>query len=359
MKYKIEDFLENRKYITKKQSEFYLKTGYLQTNNKKSIQKSFERHYTTFKWLRKKKGQPLMFELGEPRLIDIDNDKRHSYDYFVKSAHHAIHNTLIDMAQSKNEDDDMIAWMTPLHWMGCKDLIPIKFIELCSDEYESDYKSDNEHEKNPILREYIRLRKRFASDIFKKVKRYFDFKTVPALKVEYGSRLLNDFEIKQYENFKEKLRTKYGYVEPIPFRRQTEEMILWADAESKYIKDELDGSNIYTVYQINLINFLDKEYVSDPDPEKFKLLFKDKMDKNLIDRECKYIKKRQLNEELIDIESNKIKKCLMRGEVFVATKSMDNRFGFGSTSKENVRLYDNKRMQIEAQVRNLKSIPIN
>lgn len=369
-RYIIDDFLDNEKFITKKQKEAYIKEGRFEGNSKKSIKKAFERYYTSFEWGRKKKGQPMYFELGEKRNIPISNDKRTSVQTteITEICIKAIKSVLTEESKKETQeyqesDNGFINYnfknnlgrlaLTPMGWFVASGLIEDDFRKFCNNHYDSDpTKSD----KYWTEKYYAELKSKRIREEFRKIKRKFHFIKIPVLVYEDQSPVLMGIRDNAIlEMFLKELDKNPLCEKPRPFRNITNKAKTYNDLLGKYLKERFGTDKMYYVYQLKIRDY-GVEKISNDDIEKFRSIIKDSTDRKMLEHQSaisieyaanclarmevlEYHGNPDIDKTIDNISSKPLSRIVSERGVFPTFISLDKELGFGDTSKENIEYF--------------------
>ena len=375
-RYIIDDFLDNEKFITKKQKETYIKEGRFQGNSKKSIQLAFERYYESFKWLRKKKGQPMKFELGEKRKIPIENDGRTSSQTTEATtiAVRAIKNFItknsrenrceededFDNAESRyisyhfKNNPDRLA-LTPLNWLVYSGLIGSEFKEYTKEYYEKDYTKDEYYWKRKY---YVDMKKRAIQREFNKVAKKIHFIKIPILVSEDNYSLMASIEASQ--KIDRYIKLLKGYSE-----KEREEKI------NMFLNNQFGAKSMYYVYQTKLLDY-GIEDISEDKIMIFRQYIKNRTDKEIINKQsrvsieytacarslmeldrCENVPK--IENSIRDYEGSIFNRAILDRGMFSLFTKLDEELGFGKSIKNNLELFIKDDLSFNKNVENRMS----
>lgn len=321
----VEDFLDDKRFITEKQKAIYLKDGIFRGNYKNAIKRAFERYYTSFEWLRKKKGCPLQFELGDEREQYIENDTRASRQDTIIAK--IIRQAIIEYINSLAEKDknELACNRHVQNGYYCNTVFNFSFDLRLLDPALKKMKNnhtnmDAEKELEETYEENI---DKFISDVYLKgnylytlenewrkvfnqalksaefkgnikrcnvlvFKKKFYNKEAEKMDSFYPQRIMTDDEQEKFNLFKKELGSRNDIEKPMLFHKETEKMELYKELQVEFLIENFGAIRTYEDVCIKI-----KKYSSDntrADVQAFIDKFKKRTDKQHTKFLCSKIK---------------------------------------------------------------------
>lgn len=291
----IDEFLDDTRFITEKQKEQYIVNKRFEGDSKKSVQLAFERYYESFKWLRKKKGQPMKFELGDARDKPIVNDMRHTRQTteIALIIRQAIFNFMNKLDPENKHIKDGYYYTTSFPFLFELGLVDDSlkmfyedyykkekwdeeaFQEEFSKEkvYSEDYfreikekENKKKQEKEKLFhKQYLDAKKKIWRELLGQVGNLPDMKenyigkkyamncyytTEPDLDGDvqtiYSSVLMTDEQIEKYEAWEQEMKKRDDVEKPKIFKKKNKKMERWEKLEKIFIDKEFNATQVYT-----------------------------------------------------------------------------------------------------------------
>lgn len=328
----LSEFINDDRFITKKQRATYLKQGVLKDNNKKAVCKAFERYYESCVFLRKKKRHEQQIELGKEREHRIENDKRTSRQTTVMAS--IIKQAVINFRNEIDDLDEKIYegyyYNTVFNWLLELNLLSSDNLKLC---YYDLFKSPDERllelendidtfiKTDLILKQYIDTKKYIFKRAFAQAlknecrKRYrlVTYKIKDNKVKASGSRFMSDEEQAKYEQWEAEMSKRSDVEKPKPFRKINAKNEEWLKCQADFLDFEFRALRIYQTWGIS-IEQVSESKVIEIDHEQFEKEFKmrcDQITTNLLFKKFVYLKKQEWKMRMLDdCEKDDIKEQL-------------------------------------------------
>lgn len=362
----LNEFLEDRKFVTYKQKETYLSNSReLTTIQRKSIQKSFERYYESFEWIRKKKGKPLQFKLGNLRSMPINNDGR-SFSKVSKQSLSLINEISKFIYSLKDLDNQVIREryyffdhdgnlaLTPLNWLVESGLVPKKYKNFSQSHYSL---REGESLEYWIAKHYTTVKSKLLREEFRKIENKLPFRKLPVLVYEKKSMLMDENDYLKLKEFQEILLEDPNCEKPRPFHAANVKTKLYNRKLGDYLNDKFETKKIYYVYQVNVSDFV-YDFHKDEHKLDFIRYIKDKSDTNIIKKEFKEFAKYRSKQDILNIltfedsgyierdmrkiNNSPVQYALAERMMLKEFLRLDLELGFGRMSQDNINLYKEK-----------------
>ena len=321
----IEEFLDDRKFITEKQKATYLKDGVFRGNYKSAIKRAFERYYTSFTWLRKKKGCPLQFELGAERNQYIENDKRTSRQNtkiaeIVRQALINFMNSIFEKDMNELSHDNHIknGYYYNTSFSFSFDLALLnpalyrmknEYINMDSEQELNSFNGDiDELISNVTMRKnYLNVVQCEWLNVFKQVlkkpefkgnfkrcnmlvfKKEFYNKETDKTEAFYPQRIMTDSEQEKFNLFKKELNSRSDVERPNFFKRTNEKTQLYKYLQESFLMENFEADSTYEMVCIKIKKYPDSVPA---DIQAFSAEFKQRTDKRLAKMLCNKVKKK-------------------------------------------------------------------
>lgn len=312
---KFEDWIDDERFVTKAQKLNFLETGIAPKGNpKKSIEKRFLEHYTSFKFLRKKKGEVLEIELGDLRNKPLNLNKKSD------SLNDDIACLLMKKINEDERDELYLTSSAAFRMINLVNNVHMSEDEALSTESEFNYFFYNQfkyltsstfkavNKRLKMKMQYMRIDK-YEIEVNKENKKIASFSAFD----EDESKKIDDMiEVLKLQN----VTRKFG---------QDQE---WKKMMNEFVADEFDADGMYTAYDAKTATF-NHDY--DVDFSEVKKGFLDKLIRSVITREFNIIVKynvckrmsyysdsinfNKCSKELDRIERSKVAKLALDGKL--------------------------------------------
>ena len=304
----LSEFINDDRFITKKQRATYLKKGIIRSDSKKAVCKAFERYYESCSIPRKKKGHEQQIELGDKLKEYKENDNRTSRQTteLAELVAQEIRNMMINLNHNHRSIENEWYIDTSFNY-----LFNLKLIDISLYHFKLDFKhnpnfscalfeqSESEFDSNKqMINTYLSFKNSIWRIIFRQalnvndLKRLHKNKIVVTTKNTYiddddqthtykTKRVLSDEEQAKYKVWEAEMSKRNDVEKPKPFSSsKNEKVAMYEMLQEQFIEKEFQANSMYEVVALS-VNANYGEY-KEVDKTLFQTEYKLRFDKRVI-----------------------------------------------------------------------------